>query len=119
MKTIYTDEDGNFRVSMTQHEIIMLVSGYIPYAAFSEDPKIPNDEFLWIDQEEQLTDFLPVLDPIPANVLSCVTFHEHLHILMLEPTELDIELIDVVNEFKLNIQKSGQCVRSTATLPNS
>ena len=117
MKTIYTDEEGKFRVSLTQHQIIMLVSGYIPYVACSEDPQIPNNNFLWIDHEEQFNDFLLVLHPIPANVLSRVTFHDHLHILTLSPVDLDIELLQLVNEFKLNMQKAGECVRSTVKLP--
>ncbi|SFF01044.1 hypothetical protein [Nitrosomonas sp. Nm166] len=47
------------------------------------------------------------------------SFHEYLHIITLELTALDIEFIDIANEFKSNMQNAGECLRSTATLPTT
>ena len=118
MKTVNCDEDGIYSLNLDQAEIIMLVSGYIPYVVFESDPEIPDGEFLWIHYEPKDNDFIPPIDPFPCRILSYVSFANQIHILTLAPDEFDLEFMDMIEEFKANMQKAGECIRSTASLPH-
>ncbi len=94
----------------------MLVAGYIPYVVVESDPEIPNNEFLWIHYEPKENDFIPDLDPFPCRTLSYVSFANQIHILTLAPDEFDLDFMDMIEEFKANMERAGECVRSTASL---
>lgn len=118
MKTVNCDEDGIYSLNLDQAEIIMLVSGYMPYVVFESDPEIPDGEFLWIHYEPKKNDFIPPIDPFPCRILSHVSFANQIHILTLAPDEFDLEFMEMIEEFKANMAKAGECVRSTASLPH-
>lgn len=40
------------------------------------------------------------------------------HILTLTSNEFDLDFMEIIEEFKVNLEKAGECVRSTASLPH-
>ncbi len=114
--TVAGDHFSIYSLNLDQAEIIMLVSGYIPYVVFESDPEIPDGEFLWIHYEPADNDFIPPIDPFPCRILSYVSFANQIHILTLAPDEFDLDFLEMIEEFKANMEKVGECVRSTASL---
>lgn len=120
MKRIIRDTDGNYSVNLNQNEIILLVSGYIPYIIFERDPQIPESEYLWINYVPIAEDLIPpIFEPFPCRILSYVSFVNPIHILTLSPDEFSIDFIEIIKEFKRNMEKSDEFVRSTTLLPQT
>lgn len=118
MKRIKRDKEGNFSVNLSQNEIITLLSGYIPYIIFERDPEIPEGEFLWINYQPKEDDIVPpIIDPFPCRILSYVCFVKPIHILTLSPDEFSIDFMEIIEEFKANVEKSDEYIRSTISLP--
>ncbi|PSJ16364.1 hypothetical protein [Nitrosomonas supralitoralis] len=120
MKRINRDKEGLFNVNLSQNEIITLVSGYIPYLIFERDPEIPEGEFLWINYVPKEDDIVPsIIAPFPCRILSYVCFVKPIHILTLSPDEFSVDFMEMIEEFKANMEKSDEYVRSTMSLPNA
>ena len=116
LKTISKDDEGIYTTTLYQIEILLLYAGVLPYVAYDHDPMVPDDEFLWIHQEEKPEDKFPQLDPIPCKVLSCVQFLPDLFILTLKPEEIDIEFEQHVEDFKLRMNKKFSTLRTQALI---
>jgi len=115
MKTV-NYEYGIYSLNLSQSEIIMLVSGYIPYVVFENDPEIPDDETIWIYYEPKENDIIPHIYPFPCRIISYVTL-SHQTILTLVPNEFNAELMEMIEKFKVKMERAGECVHSTASLP--
>ena len=106
-KHITKDDDGLFNITMDQAEILLLCAGVIPYLIYDNDPMIPDNEFLWVHQEEKLTDTFPALDPFPCTVISSIQVHPDLFILTLIPDEIDLEFLEFVEDFKVRMKRKS------------
>ncbi|PSJ16143.1 hypothetical protein [Nitrosomonas supralitoralis] len=114
MKKVNIDEDGAYSLKLNQDEIILLVSGYIPYIVCEKDPEIPEGEFLWIHYAPAENDIIPpIIDPFPCQILSCGVFANRLHFLTLSPIEFNLDFFDLIEEFRDNMKKSDKSVRFT------
>lgn len=77
---------------------------------------IPDDEFLWIYQEENPEDEYPPLDSIPCTVLSCVQFLPNLFILTLKPDEIDLEFEQSVQYLKEKLNRKFSTLHTQALI---
>ena len=115
-KSVLKDEEGLYTTTLNQLEILLLYSGVIPYIAYDHDPMVPDDEFLWIHQEEKPEDKYPPLDPIPCKVMSCVQFLPNLFILTLQPDEIDLDFEQQIENFKARLNRKFSTLRTQALI---
>ena len=115
-KNVTKTDDGLFTTTLTYIEIKLLYVGVIPFVAYDHDPMIPDDEFLWIHQEETGNDTEPELDPIPCKILSCIQFLPNLFILTLKPDEIDFDLSLEIEQIKAKIERKPSTLRTQAMI---
>ena len=115
-KNVTKTDDGLFTTTLIYVEIKLLYAGVIPYVAYDHDPLIPDDEFLWIHQEETEDCTEPMLDPIPCKILSCIQFLPNLFILTLKPDEIDFDLSLEIEQIKARIEKKPSTFRTQAMI---
>lgn len=113
MSNVYIDDDL-YTIDLSQQEIILLYLGVIPYIALTEDPKIPDNELLFINQVEHPGDKFPILDTIPCKVLSSVCFSPDLYILTVKPDEIDLEFEQYLNELRVGMENKSTYLRTQA-----
>ncbi|PSJ15951.1 hypothetical protein [Nitrosomonas supralitoralis] len=117
MKTVNYDK-GIYSLNLDQSEIIMLLSGDLPYVIFVNDPEIPDDECVWIYYEPKAKDIIPPIYPFPCRVLAYEQLPNQTHILTLTPEESDLALIEKIKEFRANLKRMDEYIRPTASLPH-
>lgn len=113
MSNVYIDDDL-YSIDLTQQEIILLYLGVIPYLLLTEDPKIPDNEFLFINQIESEGDAFPALDSFPCNVLSSVCVSPSLYILTVKPDEIDSEFQQYLDRIGAGVLQNSSYLRTQA-----